>query len=248
MALAMDTGEIKWITQTLPGDAWNIACMDPSPEAQIACPASRGPDFDFGSSPVLVELADRRHVLLAGQKSGWLYAMEPATGEIWWETQVGDSGIIGGIEWGFAADREKAYVAIAEAWEKGPGEAGGISAVNISDGTIAWELGPAQGTCDGLERCNTGQLAAVSGVPGVVFSGSLDGHLRAYRSSDGKVLWDYNTWRDYDTVNGIKGRGGSLNGPGPAIADGHVYVVSGYAQWNKWAPGNVLIAFSVDGK
>ncbi len=248
MALAMDTGEIKWITQTLAGDAWNIACMDPSPEAQVACPESRGPDLDFGSSPVLVELEDGRHVLLAGQKSGRLFALEPATGAIWWQTQIGDSGIIGGIEWGFAADRKKAYVAQAEAWEKGPGEAGGISAVNIADGSIAWEVEPPQGTCEGHERCNTGQLAAVSGAPGVVFSGSLDGHLRAYAIDDGKVVWDFDTRLEYDTVNDIEGRGGSLNGPGPAIANGHVYVVSGYAQWNKWIPGNVLIAFSVDGK
>ena len=248
MALTMDTGEIKWITQTLAGDAWNIACMDPSPEAHVACPESNGPDLDFGSSPILTELEDGRHVLLAGQKSGQLYALEPATGEIWWQIQVADSGIIGGIEWGFAADRQKAYVAHAEAWEQGPGEAGGISAINIADGSIAWEVDPPQGTCEGHERCNTGQLAAVSGAPGVVFSGSLDGHLRAYAIDDGRVVWDFDTWQTYETVNGIAGQGGSLNGPGPAIANGHVYVVSGYAQWNKWAPGNVLIAFSVDGK
>ena len=268
MALEMDTGKIKWIQQTLAGDAFTIACTDPSPESQVACPASNGPDLDFGSSAALVTLAGGRRILLAGQKSGKLYALDPATGEILWETEVGDGGIVGGIEWGFAVDGEKAYVAIAEAWEQEAGEAGGITAGNIADGSIAWEVGPPQDTCDGRERCNTGQLAAVTGMPGVVFSGSLDGHLRAYSVEDGRVVWDYDTVNGtlgrggslndpgpavanghvYVTVNGTPGRGGSLNGPGPAVANGHVYVVSGYAMWNLWMPGNVLLAFSVDGK
>jgi len=248
MALTMDTGEIKWIRQTLSGDAFTIACTDPSPESQVACPQSNGPDHDFGSSPVLVTLADGQRLLLAGQKSGWLYAIDPATGEITWQTEVGDGGIVGGIEWGFAVDADKAYVAIAEAWEKDAGEAGGIRSINIKDGSTAWDVGPATGTCAGRERCNTGQLAAVSGIPGAVFSGSLDGHLRAYATDTGEVLWDFDTRRDYATVNGTSATGGSINGPGPAIANGHVYVVSGYGMWNLWTPGNALIAFSVDGK
>lgn len=248
MALAMDTGKVRWVRQTLSGDAYTIACADPSPKAKVACPKSNGPDLDYGSSPVLVTLADNRRLLLAGQKSGWLYAVSPATGEIIWKVEVGQGGIVGGIEWGFAVDADKAYVAIAEAWEKKPNEAGGISAVNLKDGSIAWAVDPAQGTCEGHERCNTGQLAAVSGIPGTVFSGSLDGHLRAYSTADGKVVWDVDTRQDYTTVNGVAAHGGSLNGPGPAIADGYVYVVSGYAMWNKWAPGNALIAYSIDGK
>ncbi len=248
MALTMDTGEIKWIRQTLSGDAFTIACTDPSPESQVACPQSHGPDYDFGSSPVLVTLADGQRLLLAGQKSGWLYAIDPATGEITWQTEVGDGGIVGGIEWGFAVDADKAYVAIAEAWEKDAEKAGGIRSINIKDGSTAWDVGPATGTCAGRERCNTGQLAAVSGIPGAVFSGSLDGHLRAYATDTGEVLWDFDTRRNYTTVNGTSATGGSINGPGPAIANGHVYVVSGYGMWNLWTPGNALIAFSVDGK
>lgn len=243
MALAMDSGKVLWTTQTLAGDAYTIACMDPSPEAQVACPESKGPDLDFGSSPVLVTLADGRTLLLAGQKSGWLYALNPDTGAIVWKTEVGEGGIVGGIEWGFAVDDVRAYVAIAGAWEKGPGEAGGISAVNLADGSLAWEVPPPQDSCSDRERCNTGQLAAVTAMSGVVFSGSLDGYLRAYDTRTGKVVWEFDTHRSFDGVNGIKAQGGSINGPGPAVAGGMVYVNSGYGMWNKWMPGNALLAF-----
>ena len=248
MALAMDSGEIKWITQTLSGDSYTIACLDSSPEAQVACPDSNGPDLDFGSSPVLVKRSDGTRLLLAGQKSGWMYALNPDTGEISWKTEVGPGGIVGGIEWGFAADQDKTYVAISGAWEKGAGEAGGITALNLDDGTKAWEVTPHQGSCTDKERCNTGQLAAVTVIDGAVFSGSLDGYLRAYDADTGKVLWAYDTARTFATVNGVAARGGSINGPGPAIANGHVYVNSGYGMWNLWMPGNALVTFSVDGK
>ena len=248
MALAMDSGKVRWLRQTLAGDAYTIACADKSAAGRVACPKSNGPDLDFGSSPVLVTGADGQRLLLAGQKSGTLYGLNPDDGSIKWQTKVGEGGIVGGIEWGFAVDQQRAYVAIAEAWERKADDAGGMAAVNLTDGKIAWSVGPVKGGCVGRERCNTGQLAAVSAMPGVVFSGSLDGHLRAYSSSDGKILWDVDTRQDYPTVNGVAARGGSLNGPGPAIANGRVYVMSGYAMWNLWTPGNVLLAFSVDGK
>ena len=165
-----------------------------------------------------------------------------------WKVKVGPGGIVGGIEWGFAVDSEQAYVAIAGAWELGPGEAGSISAINLNTGKIVWKTGPSQTVCDGIEKCNTGQLAAVTALDGVVFSGSLDGHLRAYDSETGEIMWEYNTLNTYSTVNGVTAIGGSINGPGPAIAQGHVYVNSGYGMWNMWIPGNALIALSVNGE
>jgi len=87
----------------------------------------------------------------------------------------------------------------------------------------------------------------VTVIPGVVFSGALDGHLRAYSSQTGEVLWDFNTARNFPTVNGVPAHGGSLNGPGPVVAGGVLYVNSGYGRFGE-APGNVLLAFTVDGK
>lgn len=246
IAMAMDSGEVKWITQTTADDAFTVACMDPSPESLVACPESNGPDLDFGSSAILVRRADGTRLLLAGQKSGWMYALDPDNGSIVWQTEVGPGGIEGGIEWGFAVDDDKAYVALSSAFEKGPGEAGGLVALDLVDGHKVWEVPPHQGSCAGKPRCNTGQLAAVTVIEGAVFSGSLDGYLRAYDTGSGEVLWQFDTARVFEAVNGIDTRGGSINGPGPAIANGRVFINSGYGMWNVWMPGNALIAFGVE--
>jgi polyvinyl alcohol dehydrogenase (cytochrome) len=246
MALAMDTGRILWVRQTLPGDAWNLGCLETTPEGRVNCPGAQGPDYDFGSSPVLATLGDGRRLLLAGQKSGVLYALNPQDGQVIWETRVGDGGVLGGIEWGFATDGAAAYAAVSNAFEKPPGEAGGIAAVRLANGQTVWRTPPFLDTCGKRTGCNTGQPAAVTAIPRVVFSGSLDGHLRAYDTETGRVIWDVDTARELDTVNGVPARGGSLNGPGATVAGGMLYVSSGYAL--GFMPGNVLLAFSVDGQ
>jgi polyvinyl alcohol dehydrogenase (cytochrome) len=247
MALAMDSGKVLWTRQTLPGDAWNTGCLQTTPEGRVTCPEGAGPDHDFSSAPALVTLATGQRVLLAGQKSGAMFGINPDTGEVLWKTQAGEGGVLGGIEWGFATDGATAYVALSNALEKKPGEAGGLLALNVADGSRRWAAPPAADSCAGRPGCNTAQPAAVSSIPGVVFSGSLDGHFRAYDSSSGKVLLDVNTTDEYDTVNGVPARGGSLNGPGATIVGGMVFVNSGYSTIG-FMPGNVLLAFSVDGK
>jgi polyvinyl alcohol dehydrogenase (cytochrome) len=247
MALAMDTGRVLWTRQTLASDAWNTGCFGSNPAEKVNCPSNAGPDYDFGSSPALVTLAGGQRLLLAGQKSGVMFGINPDTGEILWKTQVGDGGVLGGIEWGFSTDGSVAYASLSSAMEKKPGQAGGLVAVNVADGSRRWSAPPASDSCSGRQGCNTAQPAAVSSIPGVVFSGSLDGHFRAYDSTNGKVLLDVNTTDEYDTVNGVPARGGSINGPGATIAGGMVFVNSGYSTIG-FMPGNVLLAFSVDGK
>jgi len=124
-----------------------------------------------------------------------------------------------------------------------PKTGGGLFALRLANGEKAWTAAPP--VCDGRKHCSPAQSGAVSAIAGAVFSGSLDGHLRAYSSSTGEVLWDFDTAREYDAVNGQKAHGGSLDGPGPVIAGGMVYVNSGYGQWGG-VPGNVLLAFSVE--
>ena len=249
MALAMDTGSVVWVRQTLAGDSWNTGCLQPADDGagRAHCPSAPGPDHDFASAPVLATLGGGRRVLLAGQKSGMLYAINPETGEYVWKTQVGDGGVLGGIEWGFAVDNARAYVALSSAFEKKAGEAGGIAAVDLADGTIKWRTPPAGDTCRGRVGCSTGQPAAVSAIPGMVFSASLDGHLRGYEAETGQVIFDTDTAKEFTTINGVKASGGSMNGPGSTIADGMLYVSSGYGSLG-FMPGNVLLAFSVDGK
>ncbi len=246
VALAMDTGELLWVSQTTPGDAWVGACLAPDESGRANCPEDAGPDHDFGSAIVMAEVGGRS-LLLAGQKSGVLYGMDPDTGEIVWETRISQGGVLGGIEWGFASDGETVFASISDALEKAPGEAGGMAAVGIASGDVVWEAPPFQDTCGTRPGCHTAQPGAVTAMPGVVFSGSLDGHIRAYAADTGDVIWDVDTVREYRTVNGVPGRGGSLNGPGATIAGGMVFVSSGYGLAN-FMPGNVLLAFSVDGQ
>ena len=254
VALTMDTGEIRWVQQTTPGDAFTVACVSglipglpggDDPIMRANCPESAGPDFDYGSAPILVTGSDGRDLLLAGQKSGMMYGMRPDDGEIVWETRVSDGGLIGGIEWGFATDGEQVFVSISDAIEKAPGEAGGVTALRVNDGELVWHAPPVQDTCGNREGCHTAQPAAVTLIPGVVFAGSLDGHVRAHDVDSGRVIWDFDTARQFRTVNGVEARGGALNGPGPTIVDGMLYVVSGYSAFG-YMPGNVLLAFSVE--
>jgi len=247
MALAMDTGRVLWVTQTFPGDAWTVACLSEDAAVRANCPEDAGPDFDYGSATILTTLANGQRVLLAGQKSGVMFGINPEEGQILWETRVSDGGVLGGIEWGFATDGEAVYAAISDAFEKAPGDAGGLASLRVADGEVIWEAPPFQDTCGSRQGCHTGQPGAVTAIPGVVFSGSLDGHIRAYATDTGNVIWDVDTVAEYDTVNGVPGQGGALNGPGATVAGGMLYVSSGYSPLG-YMPGNVLLAFSVDGR
>jgi polyvinyl alcohol dehydrogenase (cytochrome) len=263
IALSLETGATVWWKQLRAGDAFNNACMD---SENKNCPDAEGPDFDFGSSAILIRLLNGRRALILTQKSGGVYAVDPdKQGELIWRAQVGKGGVLGGIQWGAAVDSERLYAALSdEAFldsgpdagpdsgpdagnENGldPNAGGGMFALNLEDGRRAWAA-PAI-LCDAHRPCSPAQQGAVTVIPGAVFSGSLDGHLRAYATEDGHILWDYDTIRDYATVNGVAGRGGSLNVAGPVIVDGTVFAISGYGQVGA-APGNVLLAFSVGGR
>jgi polyvinyl alcohol dehydrogenase (cytochrome) len=249
MAMKMDTGEIAWVFQGLPGDAWNVACSLPD---KANCPVKEGPDHDMGSSPILVTLASGKRVLMGGQKTGILHAIDPdAKGKILWQNRVGLGGIIGGIEWGSATDGKTVYVAVSDAkWDKGrffgdkiaidPKAGGGLAALDVATGTLKWRADPV--SCAGRERCSPAQSQAVTAIPGVVFSGAMSGVMRAFDAETGKVVWTYDTVQEFKTVNGASGRGGTLDQGGPAIVDGWVYINSGYTNWGG-QPGNVLLAF-----
>ncbi len=252
VAFDLDSGKILWSRQVLAEDAWNTSCRLPD---RINCTEADGPDFDFGSPPILVTLANGRRALVAGQKSGVVHAIDPdRNGEILWQERVGKGGINGGVQWGSAADQSNVYVALSDigripvpnsqATVPDPEAGGGMFALRLDNGQRVWHTPPAK--CGQRERCSPAQSAAVSAIPGAVFSGSVDGHLRAYSAANGAVLWDFDTVRTYETVNGVPARGGSLNVGGPAISGGMLFVNSGYVQ--NGIPGNVLLGFSVDGK
>src|SRR5439155_27209650 len=170
-----------------------------------------------------------RDLLIVGQKSGVVHALDPAQlGKILWQTRVGRGGALGGIEWGPAADDENVYVALSDQTSRKPEVGGGMFAIRLATGEKVWSTPVPKPSCLGKPGCTAAQMAAVTLIPGVAFSGSMDGHLRAYETSAGRIIWDYDTLQDYSTINGIKAHGGSLNAAGPTVAGGMLYVNSGY--------------------
>jgi polyvinyl alcohol dehydrogenase (cytochrome) len=263
IALRMDSGEIAWSRQIISGDAYNMACGSRAP---TNCPKAKGPDYDFGSSAILVDLANAKRALVGAQKSGVVTALDPdRSGQTLWQKRVGRGGVLGGIEWGAAADTNNVYVAVSDVLPQvvpdgtpgsqksffGPSflldskTGGGLYALKLESGEQVWHT-PHPG-CNEVPGCSPAQSAAVTVIPGTVFSGGLDGHLRAYSAVDGRIIWDVDTTGDYQTVDGVAAHGGSINGPGPVVVDGVVYVNSGYG-FVGTMPGNVLLAYSVDGR
>jgi len=210
----------------------------------VNCGDRPGPDFDFGASPVLATLTTGRQLIIAGQKSGLVYALDPdKQGQQVWRYRAGGGSGLGGIQWGIAADADRAYVPVAEIYNPAPG---GLHAIDLATGAREWYAPPETPVCGKPSRaCSGAQFSAVSAIPGIVFSPSNDGAVRGYSAKDGKIVWQFDTNRDFTTLNGVRARGGSMNGPAPTVAGGRVYVSSGYGAFGL-RPGNVLLAFGVE--
>ena len=240
IALDMTTGAIRWVQQATPDDTFVIGCKP----GVAPCPDDVGPDFDFGNAPILRTLPGGRRVLSLGQKSGMVWGLAPdENGKVLWQYRAGKGSMLGGIEWGSAADDQNIYVPVSDVLAP-PEQAGGLHAVRLATGERVWHTPAPALSCTGGAGCTGAQSAPVSVMPGVVFSGSIDGHFRAYSTADGKIIWDFNTMQPFETVNGVKAEGGSLDAAGPVIAGGMVYTNSGYGQW-RGKPGNVLLAFGL---
>jgi polyvinyl alcohol dehydrogenase (cytochrome) len=229
VALDLDSGKIRWIAQDTANDVWISACMRPNK------PENCGPDHDFGSPPMLKTLTDGRDVLVAGQKSGNVWAHDPATGKVLWRSPlVANTEEFGGkIVWGGASNFDTAYFGL------GPG---GIGAVQLRDGKRAWltEITPVAGM-----EMHPGHEGPLTLIPGVVFSGGWDGMVRALNTSTGKIVWSFNTAREFETNNHVPAKGGSMGAAGPVAAGGMLLVPSGYIGVRNGVGGNVLLAFSV---
>ena len=245
VAFDMASGKIKWVNQVTPKDSFLVGCGRASGAGN--CPEKNGPDYDFGSSPVLRTLPNGKQILLGGQKSGVMWAFDPDNnGKVLWQMKVGNGGALGGIEWGFAADAENVYIPVAD-----PGGAArkpGLTALKITTGEQLWHVPAPPAKCSwGATRCNNSQSAAATVIPGVVFSGTSDGRLRAYSTKDGAIIWEVDTAQPINTVNAGQSKGGTLDGGGPTVANGILYTNSGYGRLIGY-PGNLLLAFTVDGK
>jgi polyvinyl alcohol dehydrogenase (cytochrome) len=244
VAFDMSTGAIRWVSQVIEDDIWNSSCARPN-HAPATCPEVDAPDADFSSSPILADLKNGKQIILAAAKSGVIYALDPDNkGKIIWQQRTGKATTSGGVMWGSAVDGEKIYAANNYFDAKDPGATGTLSAFDLNSGEKIWSSAPLP--CDNRKACRPSHAAAVTAIPGVVFSGTMDGRLRALSTRDGKTIWEYDTARDYETVNGVKASGGSMSNAGPTVVGQMMFVNSGYSHHGGIIPGNVLLAFSVD--
>ena len=253
VALALATGRVVWSRQVTVGDAFNSSCGGD----RVNCPPQAGPDYDFASSAILTT-ASGRDLLLAGQKSGMVYALDPdKKGDIVWQARVGKGGTNGGVQWGMATDGERLYASVSDVAAKRQADTfdprrfaldatqgGGLTALRVSDGSQLWHVNAAPCPAGAPAGCSPAQPGAVTSIPGVVFATSMDGHIRAHASDDGRVLWAFDTARAFETANGVTAHGGSIDGPGAVVVNGTVFISSGYPR-NGGMPGNVLLAFAL---
>ncbi len=245
MAFDLDTGAIRWTSQVTPKDVFVVGCgalAGPAGSgANCPSPEELGPDFDFGNAPILAK-ANGKDIIVAGQKSGVGWAFDPdKNGAVLWQYRAGQGSALGGLEFGSAVDQDQAYFAVSDVLGPNPG---GLHAVKLSNGQRSWFTPPPPPKCPPGRGCNAAILAAITVIPGAVFTGSNDGGLRAYSTRDGSLLWEYDTNREFQTVNGVAAKGASISGPGPVVAGGMVFVNSGYGLLGG-RPGNVLLAFGL---
>jgi polyvinyl alcohol dehydrogenase (cytochrome) len=240
MAVDLDTGALLWSYQATEGDVFMGGCN--GPDRSEACPEPMGPDMDIGNSPILTTLPDGRRALLAGTKSGDVFALDPDdNGRLLYRVNPAGEPINGtgrggraAIVWGGAADDRLAYYGLGAA---------GLAAVRPATGERVWLFTPPQLPGGG----RGGSLgAAATTTPGVVFQGSGDGTLYAVSAATGQQIWEFDTAQDFDTVNGIQAHGGAISVSGAVVVDGMLYIGSGYAVGSGASAGNVLLAFGVE--
>jgi polyvinyl alcohol dehydrogenase (cytochrome) len=245
IALDMTTGAIKWRRQQTENDIWNGTCRRPDREA-AACPDADAPDVDFSVSPVLTTSRSGRPMLIAGNKSGMIWSLDPdRQGKIIWEQQIGKGSSGGGVLWGLAVGNDRVYVPNGFFDAKSPDASGGMAAIELDTGRPIWST--PNPSCGDRKACKPSHAAAVTAIPGAVFSGTMDGQFYGYAADSGKILWQFNSVRDYATVNGVKANGGSMSNGGATIVEGMLFVHSGYSHHGAIIPGNVLLAFAPEG-
>jgi polyvinyl alcohol dehydrogenase (cytochrome) len=244
LAIGLAQGELRWTRQLKARDSWESGCAFKGP-----CPQPAGLDADISASIIAVHLREGREVLVAGSKSGIVYGLDPEAGKLLWQTPVGAGGVFGGIEWGMAAADGRVFVPISDSLPNAPSAARpGLAALDAATGRqLWWTPAPPPQCAWGAADCRGALSQAVTAIPGIVFAGSQDGHLRAYDARTGQIVWQFDTGGSFVPVNARAAHGGSLDAGGPVVADGVLYVNSGYGQF-LGRGGNVLLAISVDGK
>ena len=246
IAMRLDTGRIVWSYQATPHDAWNVGCML---EQKPNCPRENGPDHDFGTAAVLAADSHGRARVFAGQKSGWVHALDPASGELLWKARVGRGGLLGGIYFGLAVRDDLLFVPVNDAPDGGEHDEPakpGLYALDVATGKVRWQAPIRADACkDRGAPCFPGIAAPVTVTDELVFTGAGDGVVRVYSAQSGQQVWQYPTTPSVVTVGGGSAHGGSIGGgAGPLVRDGMLIVESGYGFAGRM-PGNVMLVFEV---
>jgi polyvinyl alcohol dehydrogenase (cytochrome) len=257
MAMNIDTGKVLWSMQALPADTWHNGCPQIIPGGAWParaggagrggraggpaipyppenCPAVLGPDWDFAAPAALATTTDGRDILIAPQKQGLVWAVNPDNGQVLWKQDVAReiAGGRGETLFGGAVDNEKAYFGLISSAHL---------ALDLKTGEEVWytPLAAPQG-----RENQRGVVGAVTLIPGALLSGARDGMIRATSSRTGQLLWEFDSAKEFTTVNGVPARGGSAASGGPVVANGMVFIGSGYPGFQGGQPGNVLLAFA----
>ena len=242
IALNLDDGSVKWQFQALANDTFNMACGRRG-AAGANCPEPTGPDFDFGGSPMLVTLNDGTELVVAGQKSGDIWALNPDNGELVWNIKIARGSALGGIHWGTTIVGDYVF-ATSNDFGGREGARPGVAAVDMQSGKLAWqyladhECAEGDWNCARLERFS----APPSATNDLVFAGSLSGELLAFEARTGEIRWQVETATEYTSINGVETNGGSIDAAGVAIAGSQVFVLSGYSTFRQLG-GNALISY-----
>ncbi len=248
-AVDATTGAVRWVTQHTEGDAYTAACNVISLD-HPNCPKPLGPDVDFGAAVLLARTVSGRELVIAGQKSADVHAMDPDTGVTQWSVKLGRGGIIGGVHWGMAVNEQlgRLFVPISDKAIPefpSPGTAApGLYALDTATGATRWHYAR-ESRCSDAE-CTFGYSAAVTAANDVVVTGSMDGFLEVVSAGTGELLWEHDAWQEYESVNGVSAEGGAFDAHGPMLADDLVIVSSGYRYVGSQRGGNALLVFQLE--
>lgn len=245
IAMNLDDGSIAWSWQATKNDAWNTACGTRTPDN---CPEEDGPDYDFGAATLIVTNSTGQDLVVGGQKSGYVHAVNADTGKIVWSTRVGRGGIQGGVHFGIAADSKRIYAPVTDMDDgrtyPDPAQPG-VHALSIDSGEKLW-YAASPDVCEGRSFCHPGVSQSISVIDDMVLAGGMDGVMRGYDTNSGEQVYTLDTTSEFVTPSGQTTRGGSFGGGSGPVSSGNSLVLSsGYGMYNHM-PGNLLLMLEVE--
>ncbi len=261
IAIGLADGKERWSHQGTDRDIYVEGCGPHPKPTQLNCVSDTVyRDVDFGASMIIAPAGKGHDLMFAGQKSGTVWALDPATGKLAWRNPLGTGSPLGGVHWGMAFANDTVYAPISFAGRDLPGEPvdttkikSGIYALDARTGAVKWMFATAP-DCTGDRKARMppcartyGMSTAPTVIDGAIVEGSLDGYLYVLDAGTGKLLWKTDTAIAYQGINGVAGKGGAIDAVSISAANGLLFVNSGYGMFGE-APGNMFLAFKPKGR